>query len=129
MEKLFDIEIIPKLKNSFELFKDADLLIDLHPRKLLECASPPKLILEAMSSKTIVVSSDIPEIKEIIKDNKNGFLIKTNSPKEISKKIKEALKLKKNIKENARKTILKNYDLERLIQRYEKLYERFLKKD
>ena len=117
-------KIIPKLKNLSVLLNDIDLLVDLHNnKKYLECASPPLLILESMACETKVISTRMGEISEVLKNNKNGFLVKKNNYEQIYKTIKKALKTKILIGKNARKTIIEKYDIKKVIRRYEKIYK------
>jgi len=110
-----------------KLFNKVDLVVDLHRTdETVSCASPPLLILEAMACGAKVLSSDLPEIREVIKDNKNGFLVKENEIEEIYKKMKQALNSKKNIGKEARKTILKKFDWDLLLPEYEKIYKELL---
>jgi len=123
-----NIEIIPLLKNTSELFNNSDIVIDIHNnKKYLECASPPLLILEAMACETIVISTNMGEISEFIEDNKNGFLVKNNGSEEIVFTIKKALNAKKSVGKNARKTILEKYDIKKLILKYEEIYKRLIR--
>ena len=41
----------------------------------------PKTLLEAMASGCVVLASDIPNHREIIKNGSNGFIFDLNSPK------------------------------------------------
>ncbi len=74
----------------------------------------PKSLLEALSAERICIGSNVTGISSIIKDEINGFLSKNNEVNEISSTIKRAINFKDKqfIKENARKTILKDYDFE-----------------
>ena len=106
------------------LLNDIDLLVDLHNnKKYLACASPPLLILEAMACETKVISTKMGEINEIIENEKNGFLVKNNSSKQIFKTIKKALKTEIPIGKNARKNMVKKYDIKKIILEYEKIYK------
>lgn len=113
-----------------KIFSDTSIVLDLHDnKKFLECASPPAAVLEGMACKTIMVATDIPEIREVIENNENGLLIKNNTSEEIYDAIKYVL-FKKNAKkikkmrENARHTVLALYDLDKLIPEYEKIYKK-----
>ena len=69
-------------------------------------------LLEAMSMQLICIVSDIPENRELIIDDKNGFLLPLNNSKKASKKLENILKNKNKfgtIRKEAKETILRNY--------------------
>lgn len=75
-------------------------------------------MLEAMSAGCLVLASDTPPVTEVIQDNYNGILFDFFSPQEIADKVIYALDhqdIMDRIRENARKTILKKYDLKNLL--------------
>lgn len=127
IKKGSNVQVLPRLNSSKELFnnylRNAGILIDLHPNETLLCASPPLLILEAMASGVTVISSNIPEIKEIIRDGKTGFITE-NEPNKIYHNIVRAMKPNTKIKENARNIVINLFGVEQLIPKYEKLYKR-----
>lgn len=100
-------ELIPKIENK-ELTKYYNLC-DIFALPSLREGSP-KVLLEAMSSGAVCLVSDIPENREVIKDEINGFVC-GQSAKEIADKIKYIMQIKdtSKIKKNARETIEKQY--------------------
>ena len=86
----------------------------------------PMSILEAMSYKCLVISTNVGGIPEIIKSGENGFLIKAGDIFEIEKMIRAVLKSdKKNeIADNGYKTVNENYNIEKNIHRLFSLYEK-----
>jgi glycosyltransferase involved in cell wall biosynthesis len=71
-------------------------------------------MLEAMSCGCVVIGSNTPPVLEIIEDNYNGLLVDFFNPEQIVQKINDVLenpKKMQTIKDNARNTIVKNYDL------------------
>ena len=58
---------------------------------------------EAMSCGTITICTDLPAIRDIIKDKRTGFVVKQKNSKDISKKVIEILKDKKKSKSIANK--------------------------
>lgn len=70
----------------------------------------PNIMLEGMATGTIIVSTKVGSIPDIITDGKNGFLLKNNNPSSISKKVIEILKLN-NLDTISKKSIqfIKNY--------------------
>lgn len=72
----------------------------------------PKALLEAMSCEIPVIASNIPSHREIIKNNINGILSRTNS-NDIAQHIKYLITntiLQKKLAVNARKTIISSFD-------------------
>ena len=70
--------------------------------------------MEAMSTGCCIVASNTPPVTEIIKDNYNGLLVNFFDIGNLVKKIEYALDNKEKmeeIKNNARKTIIENYDI------------------
>ena len=70
-------------------------------------------MIESMFSGNVTIATDLEGNKDIIKNNKNGFLIKQNNPKEIEKIVLRLLKINslfKKIKQNSRISILKKYN-------------------
>lgn len=52
----------------------------------------PNVILESFSQKTLILASDIEPIKELVKDNKNGVLFKSDDINDLADKILYCLK-------------------------------------
>lgn len=98
-------EKIPKLLTQADIF----VLPSLHEGN-------PKTLLEAMSCGKAVVGTDVTGIRELITSGVNGLLSETD---EISignaiNKLKIS-KLREKLGTNARKYILKNYDIDKLL--------------
>lgn len=79
-------------------------------------------ILDAMACGCLVVASNTQPIVEVIKDNYNGLLADFYDIEQIVEKIEYALECQiknkekmQTIKENARKTIVENYALKKLL--------------
>ena len=85
----------------------------------------PKVLLEAMACGLAIIGTEVMGIKEIINHEENGYLCKTNSGS-IRKAIIELIKNPKLVKktgENARKYILKNCSLEKIIRKEIRIYK------
>jgi len=79
--------------------------------------------MEAMSCGIAVVSTPVGYIKDYIKDSYNGFFFNKKNPYELSKKLAVLLddkKLRANIGENARKTIIEFYNWDKTTKEIEK---------
>ncbi len=88
-------------------------------------------ILEAMSMKKPVIASDIKGNNELIIDGENGYLVKIDDHKDLTKKIlslsKDSLKQKK-FGEAGYKIFLENYTIDRFVGSYKELYQKLIKK-
>jgi glycosyltransferase involved in cell wall biosynthesis len=83
----------------------------------------PKVLLEAMSCGLPCIVSDIPSLREIVKDGYNGFLCGTD-PSSIRKcleKVLEDKKLQRKVGDNAREYIKNNFSAQPLIDKEIKL--------
>lgn len=86
-------------------------------------------MLEAMSCECLVIGSNTPPVKEVIKDGVNGILVDFFSPKQIAEKITACLEypsFMKSIKKKARKTVLQKYSLEKLLPKQLNLIKRLI---
>ena len=110
---------IPNEKLPLELNKSEIFIL---PSLYENC---PKTLLEAMSCGLPCIGTNVPGIREIIKHKENGYLCGTDD-KSIRKAIKEVLEnkqLREKISKNARKTILENFSLERILENEIKVFE------
>ena len=85
----------------------------------------PITIIEAMFAGLPVIASDVGGVGELVQDNKNGFLLKTQSPDELAERIiylaknrGKALQMGKHGKAMAEK----DFSAEKMVKEYEKLY-------
>lgn len=78
-------------------------------------------MLEALSTGCLIVASDTAPVTEVIKDNVNGLLVNFFSPQQVSDRVIEALDNPQQmaaIRTRARDTILKHYDLAKLLPQH-----------
>lgn len=118
------------LNNNVELvgsIPHSDIPIFLNKFKILVLPSIseglPNIILESMKSGTIVLSTSVGGIPDIIKDGHNGFILPNNSPKCISKKIINILSESNldQVSERAHKLVMKNFSYKSALIRYEEI--------
>ena len=87
--------------------------------------------LESMSMETLIVGSSTEPVKEVIKHNKNGLLVDFFDVEGLSKTVIDVLNNPdkyKALKKEARKTIIKEYDLKKVcLPKQIKLVESLLK--
>jgi len=113
-----------------DILKDADLVVELHPeRGFLDCASPPLLLLEAMTFEKKIIATNAPEVKAILQDNKTGLLFENSDSGEIYSCIFDALERKNKLGENARKIMIEKYDIKKVVKNYEKIYKDLILKE
>jgi len=88
----------------------------------------PTTLLEAMFYGKPVISTDLPGIRGVIEDSKNGFVVTPGSSVELSEKINFILKndslAKKMGRENMKK--VKKFYWSRIIKKIESIYEEVL---
>jgi glycosyltransferase involved in cell wall biosynthesis len=103
-----------------EILKDADIFI-LSTR----WEGLPIVILEAWASKVPVIASNVYGIKSLIESWKNGLLFEFNNEKDLAEKIKILIKnkeLKEKLVNGGYLKIKTEYNLSKMIKRYEKLF-------
>lgn len=77
-------------------------------------------MLEAMSCGGILIASNTPPVREVIEDGFNGLLFDFFNPQEIVNRLEEMLDSRNkfdHIRDNARHTIIENYDLKDMIHK------------
>ena len=119
----FGKEYVKELK---QLYSRADALV--LPSVVDEAL--PLVILEAMASETPVIASNKGGIPLVVKDGKNGFLIRAKSSKTIADAVNLILKNPKKSREmgiKARQTIVEKFDYDvitpKVIESYRKVFE------
>jgi len=78
-------------------------------------------MLEVMAAGCLLVASKTPPVLEVIRDGVNGLLVDFFSPQNIANRVEEALNNPQEmnaIRANARETILKDYDLAKLLPQH-----------
>ncbi len=122
-----DVLILNYKKNPYPYLKSSDVFV---LSSLYE--GLPNVLLEAITLKKFVISSDCPTgPKEILDNGKGGLLFKTGSYKSLSKKILEYTKIKnKKKKINFAYNSLKKFEYKKNLNLYlEKINEIFLTKN
>jgi glycosyltransferase involved in cell wall biosynthesis len=85
----------------------------------------PMALLEAMAAGCVPIASEIGSIPSVVRDGENGFLIEPKNVSDIIEKLKFLLSGKavwENLRQNARETIEKNYNLKDYIEKLEGIY-------
>lgn len=100
------------------------------PRNVVQGCAPLK-ILESMASGCAVVASDVPPVRELIRDRENGWLVHPGRPPELARAIRillEQPQLARQLGENARKTIASHFTWDRSTAALRAVYHRLLSK-
>ena len=113
---LVDNSLLPMIINKYKFF----ILLS-------HIEGNPKALLEAMSCGKIIIASKVNGINNIIKDKKNGFLfnLKKDSLKEVFKKVQKSNL--KNIQKNARKFVVLNHDINKIVDNENNIYKMIIK--
>ena len=85
----------------------------------------PRAVVEAMSCGKPVIGSDIPAIREIITDDKDGLLFEDGNSHHLAEKIGHLFRHPgkgRLLGENARKTALRRYSISKSAKKREKMY-------
>lgn len=104
----------------YNFYHKADML--LLPSRI---EGSPGVIMESMLYGVPVISSNITGVRDLIKDNFNGFLCDLNDLESFINKIKILLKnekLRNKIIKNARETIYKKFNWDINIKKFKELY-------
>lgn len=86
----------------------------------------PNIILECMACNTLVLSTPVGSIPDIVKDAETGFIMESNSPECIADNLIRVLEYPNltNIVNNARAFVEKNFTYEAAIGRYSSILEK-----
>lgn len=85
----------------------------------------PLKILESMASGTAVVASDVPPVRELIRDRENGWLVHPERPAELARAIRILLehpRKARELGEHARRTIEERFTWERSTEALRRAY-------
>jgi glycosyltransferase involved in cell wall biosynthesis len=86
--------------------------------------------LEAMASGKPVIISDIPGVREVIEDGKEGLLTPPMGIREMASKIKKLLdnpKLRQRMGKNGRKKVIEKFEISKVVDQLEEVYEGLIK--
>lgn len=85
--------------------------------------------LEAMAMEKVVLASDLPALRELIKPNVSGDLFKAGDPNDLANKIVKYLnneKIRIELAKRARKYVERQFSWEKVILKYKNLYQDLL---
>jgi glycosyltransferase involved in cell wall biosynthesis len=100
------------------------------PRNVVQGCAPLK-ILESMASGVAVVASDVPPVRELIRDRENGWLVHPERPAELARALRILLDhadVRAQLGANARRTVADSYTWEQSTAALRGSYERLMGK-
>jgi glycosyltransferase involved in cell wall biosynthesis len=121
------IKLIVKKINPVDYLSMVDAII-LPYRSLEATEANPLCLLEAMACKTPIITTSIPEIKELVTDYKDVLMAQPNNPQSLAEKIVEMIdnpSLKKKLTNNAHKTV-KKFDISIIAKKHLELYKKLV---
>ena len=81
-----------------------------------------KVLMEAASMEKPIIATDVTGCREIVENNKNGYLVKVKDPLDLAEKIEKFINLsteeRKKMGKNGRKKILNEFDEKIIIEIY-----------
>jgi len=85
----------------------------------------PKIILESMACGTPVLSTSVGAISDIVRDERNGFIMENNAASSITKNSKRALEHPKidMVIENAQSFVKAEFNYNMVVTRWEKIFK------
>ena len=92
----------------------------------------PFALLEAMASGCVPVIADSGGVSSVIENGRNGFIIEAAETKQTAAKLKELLDPEtdlQSLRDNARRTVEENFNMDNYTERLEELYEEVVKKN
>jgi N-acetyl-alpha-D-glucosaminyl L-malate synthase BshA len=121
-----NVEFLGNMKNVEEILGNSDLFLLPSEDESFGLAA-----LEAMSCEVPVVASNVGGLKELISHGIDGFLIDVGNVKALAQyslKILQSPTLQKEFGKNARQKVLRKYTPNKIVPRYERLYNETLEK-
>lgn len=100
------------------------------PRNVVQGCAPLK-ILESMASGTAVVASDVPPVRELIRDRENGWLVHPERPAELARALRILLdhpQLARRLGASGRRTVAEHSTWERSTATLRGAYARLMGK-
>ena len=85
----------------------------------------PNVVMEAMACKVPVISTSVDGSKELIDNDKNGFLVKRNDVSMMVEKISKIINNPKNIHaitNNAYEKISKDLSVKKMVEQYQSIF-------
>ena len=117
------------LKEINRFYSIVDIIVIPRINTRLNSIVTPLKQLEAMAMQKVVITSDLPALREFIKPGVSGDIFKAEDPNSLAKTILMYIsdqELRKKLGESAKKFVEYNYDWNKIIERYRVIYNKIL---
>lgn len=102
-----------------ELYALADVVVNAS----LKMGNVGRTVAEALAMNTPVLATTLPGLRNLVQDGLNGFIIETRHPKDLARRMLQALELPR---EGIRRTIPPEYTLDHMVEQTLAVYRRVL---
>ena len=119
------IIVVPETRDVFKYYRLADCFVFT---SIFE--SFPRVILEAMAFEVAIISTKCFGVSEQIEDGKSGLFVKSCDSDDLFKKLQfidQNPSVAKRLEEEAHRRVMRQFSMEVMIRKYEKLFDRFTK--
>ena len=113
----------------YEDLKALYLLSDIFVYPLLGYGGVAICLLEAMTASLPIIATNIGGLSTQVKDGWNGFLVEPRNEKQLADKIRylvENDEIRKEMGENSRKLVEKEFSWEKIAEKYVKVYKKLI---
>ena len=120
------IKLIPTVNHDLmpNYYQLADVFVIPRPSNISSELITPLKLLEAMSTKSVVLGSNVGGINEVIKNERNGYLFEKGDSVSFKNSLITALESNNSkIAKNARKTILNQYSWDKSAEKLKNVYD------
>jgi glycosyltransferase involved in cell wall biosynthesis len=133
LKKVFDLVKQYNLKNLYFYGQSENIPSVLKVADIYVCSSvteaSPTSVWEAMSMQKAIVSTDVGDVGNFIKDGKSGYVVPVKDAVAIAKKVGlfvENAELRQKVGINARKIALRNLDVDICVKKYADFYREII---
>jgi glycosyltransferase involved in cell wall biosynthesis len=120
------VSFLGEQQNVFSIMNTSDLFVLMSLREAF-----PNAIMEAMSMGLPIISSDVGDVKYLVKDGINGFLFPKDDHQRLAELIIKVYSLsideRREMGKAGRRIIEENYTIEKMVKETEAIYEECLK--
>lgn len=120
------IKVIPTVNHDLmpQYYQLSDVFVIPRPSNISSELITPLKLLEAMSTESVVLGSNVGGITEVIKNEKNGYLFEKGNFDSFKNSLITALESNNSkIAKNARKTILNQYSWDKSAEKLKNVYD------